>query len=462
MTTSDQGESDQNWLKTGSNVVPLAGLTCAACALKIEKGLAELPGIRKVSVNYATKMAHFEADPLLVNQNQIKEKVYSLGYEVDRSVDFAERVENAKKRERDLLWKSTISLAIAAVLMILTMGWYPGGSHHHESQYHQYINIIQAILVLPILLWAGLGFGKALLIFARTFSANMNTLVGFGAWVSYVYSIFITLAPDYMTSLGVSLHVYYEVSAFIIAFILFGRWLEERAKTKTEGALATLLQMQAKDVHLWRNGEFVNFPLARVRTDDRLRVLAGERVPVDGVLISERAIVDESWLTGESRPVELTQGQPVLAGSVNSTLTIELKATAVGENAYLSKIISMVERVQGSKAGVQRMADRVSEVFVPAVLFIALVSGVLWYILGPEPRLFNAIYTAVSVLVIACPCALGLATPTAVVVATGYAALKGVLFKDVATIEELCSDRTVGEGKRPAHTRQCPRDTRHV
>jgi Cu+-exporting ATPase len=294
---------------------------------------------------------------------------------------------------------------------------------------------LQFVLATPIQLWAGFGFYRSALAGLRHRAANMDTLVAMGTSVAYAYSLFVVAFPSVVTRIGVDPIPYFDASVVIIAFVLLGRLLEEKAKQGTSAAVKKLLSLRAKSVRVVREGREVDVPLDAVVAGDTVRVRPGEKIPVDGEVIEGESAVDESMVTGESIPVDKGPGSRVIGSTINKTGSFLYRATRVGKETMLSQIIKLVEEAQGSKAPIQWLADRVSSVFVPVVLILAVLTFVLWYDFGPSPSLLYAVVNSVAVLIIACPCAMGLATPTAIMVATGVGAERGILIRNAEALE---------------------------
>jgi Cu+-exporting ATPase len=427
----------------GDVTLPITGMTCASCVNRVEKALKKVGGVQEASVNLATEQATVRFDPAVADVAQLTAAVEKAGYGVG-ALSAAPRVlasaeahaedevdvrDRERQREIDgLRVKSLVSLAVGLVMMALM--YIPLG--------------IDMQLVAPLLLiaativqvWAGRGFYAAAWAAAKHGGTNMNTLVVLGTSVAYGYSAFVTLWPTLAARWGFPYNLYYETAVIIIALILMGRWLEARAKKQTSAAIKALMGLQAKTARVIRNGVEQDIPIASVQAGDLVRVRPGEKVPVDGIVTEGRSALDESMLTGESLPVEKAPGDEVIGATLNKTGSFVFKATKVGKDTALAQIVRLVEEAQGSKAPMQRLADTISGYFVPVVLILAALTFVGWMLLGPEPRLTYAITAAISVLIIACPCALGLATPTAIMVGTGKAAENGVLIRGGEALEQ--------------------------
>jgi Cu2+-exporting ATPase len=407
--------------------VPVTGMTCAACATSVETILARQEGVRTSAVNFATEAATVEYDPAQTSPERLRQAVRSVGYDLltDPTRATEQQAEYKQTRRRHLgrraLGAGLLSLPVVVLGMVL-MDWPPA-------------NLLMLVLTTPVLAVFGREFFRNAYLQARHGRANMDTLVALSTGVAYTFSVFTTLFPDFWHRRGLHPHVYFEAAAVVIAFVLLGKWLEERAKSQTSAALKKLMNLQPRTVRRIENGEEREVPLEDVVAGDRLLIRPGEAIPVDGKVVSGTSSVDESLLTGESLPIEKTKGARVLAGTLNQQGTFRMVARQVGRETRLAQIIQLVQDAQGSKAPVQQLVDRVAAVFVPTVLGIATLTLVAWLVLGGENALTYALLSAVSVLVIACPCALGLATPTALMVGIGRGAEGGLLIRNAESLE---------------------------
>ncbi len=421
--------------------LPIAGMTCASCVNRIERFLARTPGVQEATVNLATEVATIRYLPDVTGRSELVGAIEAAGYDlkpappvaadgIGPSADEALLAEDADRarEQRDLAVRSSVSIAVAVGIMI-AMFW-PQTVVPMET-----INRIVLIPATFIQVWAGGPFYRAAWRALRHGSANMDTLVVAGTSAAWGYSVFVALFPEVVHDAGIRPETYFDSSTIILGLILLGRWLEARAKGRTTGAIRRLIGLQAKTARLVRGEMELDVPLAEVRPGDLLRVRPGEKIPVDGIVVEGGSAVDESMLTGEALPVEKRTGDEVIGATLNTTGTIVLRATHVGPDTALARIVEMVQRAQGSKAPIQRMADRVSAVFVPIVLGLGALAFVLWFAFGPEPRFTLALAAFVTVVVIACPCAMGLATPTAIMVGTGRGAEAGILIRGGAALE---------------------------
>ena len=423
--------------------VPVVGMTCASCVNRIERYLSRADGVADANVNLATERATVRFDPALIDRTGIVAAIEAAGYEVGRDaaagattdVDAAE-VERAAER-RELLFQALASLAVGGAMMAI-MFW-PGGTPWPMMDVNRWFlipaTIVQFVFGRRFLIAAGRG--------ARHGEANMNTLVAIGTLAAYTYSVFVTLLPETVMAAGLGHETYFDSAAVIIGLVLLGRWLEARAKGQAAGAVRGLLELRPPTARVLRPGGEREVAVTQVVPGDLLRVRPGERIPVDGVLVDGASAVDESMLTGEPIPVDKTAGDGVIGATLNTSGSFVMRAERVGPDTTLAQIIGLVERAQGSKAPIQRLADRVTGWFVPAVLGIAALTFVVWLAFGPDPSLPLALSAAIAVLIIACPCAMGLATPTAIMVGTGKGAEHGILIRDGAALEDAQRVTTV-------------------
>ena len=417
--------------------LPVVGLACSACSANVEKKLNSLPGVKSASVNLLARTALVEYDATEISLEKMKSEVNAIGY--DLVIESNRSAEAIERRELQLLKQSTLLSWVFAILcMCVSMGWLNLGGKAMNNQ-------VALLLALANFVVCGRGFFVKSWQQLRHASANMDTLVALSTGIAFVFSAFNTFWGDAVWSVrGIEWHTYFDASVMIITFVLTGRLLEERAKSETAGSIRQLMGLAPKTARLVEAGEIRDVPIATIAVGDVLEVRAGDKVPVDGIVtLAESfmteggAYVDESMITGEPSPALKQKGARVLAGTVVSQGKFRFKAQQIGEQTALAQIIKMVQEAQGSKAPVQRVVDRVARVFVPAVALIALVTFLLWWLVGGNAALPQAILSAVAVLVIACPCAMGLATPTALMVAIGKAAQMNVLIKDAAALESL-------------------------
>lgn len=453
----------------GEATLPIEGMTCASCVRRVERALTKVEGVREANVNLATEKATVSFDPAAVDLSQLHGAVENAGYKVGRlpvvpatpaaqpSMEDATEPVDERELERDreiadLKRKSFVSLAVGLVMMVLMYVPLPISM----------VNLAPFLLIAATVVqfWAGGIFYHAAWAAAKHGGTNMNTLVAVGTSVAYGYSAFVTLWPNVAADWGFEFHLYYESAVIIIALILMGRWLEARAKRSTGAAIKALMGLQAKTARVIRNGVEQDVPVAAVVVGDLVRVRPGEKVPVDGVITEGHSTLDESMLTGESLPVDKAPNDTVIGATLNKTGSFVFRATKVGRDTALAQIVRLVEDAQGSKAPMQRLADSISSYFVPVVLVLAALTAVIWWVFGPDPRLTFMVSAVVAVLVIACPCALGLAAPTAIMVGTGKAAEHGILVKGGEALEQARKINAIVLDKTGTLTRGKPAVTR--
>lgn len=411
-------------------------MTCAACVRRVENALKSVAGVREVSVNLATSRATIIHESRWGGLAQLKQVIADQGYEYLGEVkhDAADPIEASRLEElRDLKIKVTVGAILSVVIFF--------GSMQHwfvflHSVPRQVVLFAMFILTAPAVFWVGSRFFTGAYKAALQKTSDMNTLVAVGALSAYGYSAAATFFPQFFTSAGFMPHIYYDAAAMIVTLILLGRLLEAKAKSKTSSSIKNLMNLKPRKARLIKDNREIEVRVEDVRVDDVITVKPGEQIPVDGVILSGESTVDESMLTGESMPVNKEKGQKVFAATMNKMGSFTLRATGVGAQTALAQIIRMVEEAQGSKAPVQRLADKIASVFVPAVFVIAMITFAAWYFIPSETNFSRALINFVSVLVIACPCALGLATPTAIMVGTGLGAQSGILIKGGETLEK--------------------------
>lgn len=435
---------------TKTETLDIEGMTCASCAAFVEKSLSRAPGVQRALVNFATEKATVEYLPGQATPATLKEAVVSAGFGVAARAPDTSAAERraALDRQKALAYQHlkrrfAVAAGLALVIMPLSMLMLWPALLAHANR--QWLNYLQLLLTLPVLGYSGREFYVSAWRGLRHRTANMDTLVAVGTGAAFVYSVAATGAPGFFIGQGLLPTVYYDTTATIIALILLGKVLELRAKTQTAAAIRSLLGRQAKTARVVQpSGAEVDVPLAQVQLGDVVLVRPGEKVATDGVITAGHSSLDEAMLTGESLPVEKGVGDPVFGATLNKTGSFRFKVTKVGADTLLAQIVQLVEAAQGSRAPIQRLADRVSAVFVPAVVAIALLTFVLWFNLAPVgTRLPLALVNFVAVLIIACPCALGLATPTAIMVSTGKGAEHGVLIRNAEALEKAYKVDTV-------------------
>lgn len=410
----------------------IKGMHCASCVLLTERALKAVPGVENVVVNLATGKATVDCNSEKIQERQLFDAVKSVGYlaEIAGEEDLDQERQEKLKELALLKQKVLISLALAGLIVL---GSFPFISQYSPDILHNFY--VQMALATIVQFWPGFTFYQATLPALRNRIANMDTLVVMGTTVAYLYSVFVTLSPNLFPQLGLSLEPYFDVSSLVIALILLGRFFEAKAKAGTSEAIKKLIGLQAKTARVVRGKQEVDIPIEDVQVGDLIRVRPGEKIPVDGVIEQGESSIDESMVTGESIPVDKTIGAQVIGATINKSGTFVYKATKVGRDTLLSQIIKLVQEAQGSKAPIQRLADLISSYFVPIVIMLAIATFVIWYNFGPNSAFLFAMLNTVAVLIIACPCAMGLATPTAIMVGTGRGAEQGILIKDAEALE---------------------------
>ena len=417
--------------------IPVIGMACSSCSANIEKKLNTLKGVNSASVSLPGRSALIDFDPQVISLEKMKAEINALGY--DLVIDKETSVDEIEKREYVLLKRKTaLSWLFSIAVMCVSMRWIDLGSRDITNQ-------VALLIALANMLYCGRQFYVSSFRQLRHGSANMDTLVALSTGIAFLFSAFNTFWGDAVwASRGVVWHTYFDASVMIITFVLTGRLLEEKAKDGTASSIRQMMGMAPKTAHIVDGDKIEEVPLSTIEVGDILEVRPGEKVPVDGEVIwaesfmtADAAYVDESMITGEPTPAEKKKGSKVLAGTIPSQGKFRMRARQVGEDTALAHIIKMVQEAQGSKAPVQRIVDKAALVFVPVVACIALVTFLLWWLIGGNSALPQAIMSAVAVLVIACPCAMGLATPTALMVGIGKAAQKQILIKDATALESL-------------------------
>ncbi len=419
-----------NFKDMEKKTIAVLGMACAGCAANVERRLNQLDGIRSASVNFAARTALVEYDPKVITPKTMKDEIIKAGY--DLVIDEDESVEAIERTAyRRLVKKVVVSWVLALLTMGISMEWVNIGSADTANQ-------TMLILALLNLVYCGSQFYASTWKQLQHGTANMDTLVAMSTAISFVFSVFNTFWGDsFWGSRGIENNTYFDASVMIITFVLTGRMLEERAKKGTASAIRALMGLAPKTAHLVSGAEISDVPIAALEKGDTIEIRQGEKVPVDGIVTADEAYIDESMITGEPTPVLKKTGDNVFAGTIVKQGQLRFCARQVGAETMLSQIIKMVQEAQGSKAPVQRTVDKIALVFVPAVLCLSVLTFILWYAIGGSAQLPHAILSAVSVLVIACPCALGLATPTALMVGIGKAARKNILIKDAAALEDI-------------------------
>ncbi|MGB3789155.1 MAG: heavy metal translocating P-type ATPase [Phormidesmis sp.] len=425
-----------------ATTLKLKGMSCASCANSIQTAIQQVPGVSDVQVNFAAEQASVKYDERNTNLEKIQAAVADAGYEASErealgigggiGEEDAKEQEERKSQQKALLTKTVISGVIGGVLILGTLPMMlgveiPGWPMFLHNPW------LQLVLATPVLFWCGKSFYVGAWKALTHRGANMNTLVALGTGAAYVYSLFVTLFPDFLLSQGLAPEVYYEAAVVIIALLLLGRYFENRARGQTSDAIRQLIGLQANTARVVRQEKEIDLPLEEVVVGDIIIVRPGEKIPVDGEVTEGTSTVDESMVTGEPVPVKKEQGEEVIGATINKTGSFRFKASRVGKDTVLAQIVQLVQDAQGSKAPIQKLADQVTGWFVPVVIAIAITTFVLWFLIMGNLTL--ALLTTVGVLIIACPCALGLATPTSIMVGTGKGAENGILIKDAESLE---------------------------
>ena len=414
--------------KNIKNTYPVLGMSCASCAARVDKTLNGLPGVYQATVNYATAIAQVEYNPKVCSDAILQSAVQDAGYDllVDTGEDVTNKAEEIRlARYRKIKRRTVVALLLSLPSMVISMFFEDISS----------LKYVLWILATPVVF----GLGREFYINAwrqlKHGTSNMDTLVAVSTGIAYTFSVFNLLFPDFWLSRGIEPHIYFEAASVIIAFILLGRLLEERAKQNTSTAIKKLIGLQPKTVTIIVDSDERTVPITAVQKGDTILVKPGERIAVDGMVVTGESYVDESMLNGEPVPLHKQSGEKVFAGTINQKGTFRFIADKIGSDTMLAQIIRMVQDAQGSKAPVQKLVDRIARFFVPAIISISIIAFVAWIFLAPTNGFTNGLLAMVTVLIIACPCALGLATPTAIMVGIGKGAEKGILIKDAQSLE---------------------------
>ncbi len=423
---------------TAVTTYAITGLSCASCVAKAEKGLAAVAGVIGAEINLATGEAAVTAIPGGVATAELEAAMQALGYglaAIQTDEEPVDRVEEERQAEsRDILGRLRVG-GILVVANMVVAHWHMLGLHEWGTLTSRDNFFMQFLLITPVQFWVGWHFHRSALTALRHGSLNMHSLVTLGTFSAFFYSCGLLLFPEFFLARGVAAEVYFDSAGMIIVLILIGRYLENRAKGRTSQAIRTLMGLTPKTARVWRHGEEMEIPLSEVVVGDRLTVKPGERIPVDGIVRQGESTVDESMLTGESMPVAKARRDRVVAGSINKSGSFTMEALKVGRDTALAQIVELVRKAQGAKPPISRLADRIAAIFVPVVLVIAVITFAAWWFFGPEPASTYALLNFVSVLIIACPCALGLATPTSIMVGTGKGAENGILIRGGESLE---------------------------
>ena len=427
----------------------VSGMTCASCAVSLESYLKPVEGIKQVAVNYPNQSVALEYESAKISIETLQQKASEIGYTIltGEAKETQKAFEEIEEKRLKTLKKKLIISAVFSIPVFLMAMFFMGQI--------PYENWTMLLLSTPVLFWSGSEFFLIAWSKLKHFSANMDTLVALSTGTAFVFSVFNTVYPHYFLSRGVAPHVYYESAVIIITLILLGRYLEEKAKSKTSSAIKKLMGLKPKEVIAIRNGEEQTIAYDEILKGDLIIIKPGDKVPVDGTVKKGESFIDESMISGEPIPLSKTKGDKVFAGTINQKGALRIIAKKVGNETLLSQIIKLVEQAQASKPTIQKLVDKVAGIFVPIVIGLAILTFIIWYVMGPEPTFTYALLTLITVLIIACPCALGLATPTALMVGIGKGAQQGILIKDAQALETafkidtLILDKTgtITEGK---------------
>lgn len=433
------------------------GMHCASCAVNLTRAIKKIPGVVEANVNYGNEMAVIKTSSEKLDINQVKKAASRLGYELleAENAGMAEIDQVRQRKHESLKYKLAVG-AVCAVLLMLLM-WLPRPTWLSATLHH----FLMWFLATPVQFWVGRQFYLGAWSALKNKSFNMDTLIALGTSVAYFFSAFVVVFGSWLRNQGLETHMYFEVSATVITLVLLGKFLEARAKDNTSSALRRLMNLAPKTAWAWRSNEWQEVPLTTVKVGERVLVKPGEKIPLDGLVIAGSSSVDESMLTGESVPVEKTTGQKVIGATINQRGSLEIKAQAVGDQTVLANIVRLVRQAQGSRPPVQALVDQITSIFVPTVLILSMITFVGWLVFGPEPKLWSALSSMMSVLIIACPCALGLATPTSLVVGVGRAAELGILIRDAASLELAARVKTLVFDKTGTLTKGRPQVSNH-
>ncbi len=441
----------------------LKGMACASCANSIETVIQNIDGVSQCNVNFGAEQATVEYDPKQTTLTAIQQAVTDAGYQAQPLEDLSPHPEESDKENREIERKLTQKVTVSGIISaFLVIGGLPMMTGLHLSFIPTWMHNpwLQLILTTPILFWAGQSFFTGAWKGLKRHQADMNTLIAVGTGAAYLYSIFATIFPQVLLNQGLNADVYYESAAVIITLILLGQLLEHRARGRTSDAIRKLMGLQAKTARVVRSGEEVDIPIQQVRVGDIIIVRPGEKIPVDGEVIDGISTIDESMVTGESIPVQKQAGDEVIGATINKTGSFKFQASRVGKDTVLAQIVQLVQQAQGSKAPIQKLADQVTGWFVPVVIAIAITTFLIWF--NVTGNLTLSIITTVGVLIIACPCALGLATPTSVMVGTGLGAEHGILIKGAESLELAHQIQTIVLDKTGTLTQGKPTVTHYV
>lgn len=423
----------------------IEGMTCASCVRRVEKAISTFSGVSDVSVNLATERASFSYDKETTSLQDIAKVVEEAGYELilPQNTEVSENAPPTNHYEdelkKDLIISAAFSIPIFLISMLMMFDWF----NHLVPLTHDTINKILFILTTFVIFIPGKRFYKIFWNNLKHFTADMNSLIAIGTGAAYIYSSLNVLFPELFSNLNKSHQVYFDSAAVIITLILFGRWLESKAKSRSGAEIQKLIMLQPQTATIKKDNQYISIPISNLKIKDIVAVKPGEKIPADGIIIFGDTSIDESMITGESLPVEKNIGASVIGGTINKSGFIEFEVTSIGNESMLGKIIKFVEETQASKPPIQRLVDKIAEVFVPVVIGIAIITFIIWMFIPSENQFNIALVNFVAVLIIACPCALGLATPAAVLVGSGLGASNGILIKSGETLEKTKKISTI-------------------
>ena len=423
----------------------IEGMTCASCVRRVEKAISTFSGVSDVSVNLATERASFSYDKETTSLQDIAKVVEEAGYELilPQNTEVSENAPPTNHYEdelkKDLIISAAFSIPIFLISMLMMFDWF----NHLVPLTHDTINKILFILTTFVIFIPGKRFYKIFWNNLKHFTADMNSLIAIGTGAAYIYSSLNVLFPELFSNLNKSHQVYFDSAAVIITLILFGRWLESKAKSRSGAEIQKLIMLQPQTATIKKDNQYISIPISNLKIKDIVAVKPGEKIPADGIINFGDTSIDESMITGESLPVEKNIGASVIGGTINKSGFIEFEVTSIGNESMLGKIIKFVEETQASKPPIQRLVDKIAEVFVPVVIGIAIITFIIWMFIPSENQFNIALVNFVAVLIIACPCALGLATPAAVLVGSGLGASNGILIKSGETLEKTKKISTI-------------------
>ena len=420
---------------------PVEGMTCASCVARVEKSISKIDGVKNVSVNLATEKATFEIDDF-VSLSKIEKAVEEAGYKIileqhktaASKAKVINQSDTIKQYDKKLKFDFIFAIIFTVPIFLISMGMMWTDFQQLFLLPNETVNKILFVLTIPVVFISGNRFYKIFFNNLKHLTADMNSLVAIGTGSAFIYSSLITLFPEIFSDSSLSSHTYFETTAVIITLILLGRWLESRAKSKTGLAIKKLIELKPQKVIVKKNDTEMEIPVDQLQPGDIVVIKPGGKIPADGKIIRGNSVIDESMITGEPLPVEKNVGAKVVGGTINNTGSFEFEVTAIGDNSILGQIIKMVEEAQGSKAPIQKLADKIAAVFVPIIIMTAVITFLGWLFLS-SVGLSSALLNFVAVLIIACPCALGLATPTAIIVGTGKGAQQGILIRNAESLE---------------------------